>query len=116
MKPKHQNYLSQQGECDYGAKWWKKKRLLCESMFIPIERKTWILKMVDKQVFLMKPKHLNYLSQLGKCDYGAQPWKDRRLLCESMFILIERRNSILKMVQREVFLRNRSIQIVYHNK
>ena len=38
-------------------------RLLCESMFIPIERRTSILQMVEREVFLLKPKHQNRLSQ-----------------------------------------------------
>ena len=116
MKSKHQNHLSQRGEYEYGAQTWKERRLLCESMFIPIERRTWILKMVEKQVFPMKPKHRNHLSQRAECDYGAQSWKERRLLCESMFIPIERRTWILKTVENKFFLWNQSIQIVYHNK
>ena len=104
MKSMHQNHLSQWGEYEYGAQSWKERRLFCESLFIPIERRTWILKMVEKQVFLMKPKHRNHLSQQGECDYGAQSWKERRLLCESMFIPIERRTWILKMVEKQVFL------------
>ena len=63
MKSMHQNHLSQRGEYEYGAQTWKEWRLLCESMFIPIERRTWILKTVEKQVFLMKSKHPNYISQ-----------------------------------------------------
>ena len=63
MKPKQQNLSSEQGECDYGAQAWKKRRLLYEFMFIPIERRTSIKKMVEKQVFLMNPKHQNCLSQ-----------------------------------------------------
>ena len=59
-------------------------------MLIPIEKRTSILKMVESDVFLLKPKHQNHLSQQVECDYGAQSWKERRLLCESMFILIER--------------------------
>ena len=39
----------------------EKIRLLCESMFIPIEKRTSILEMVEKEVFLMKPKHQNHL-------------------------------------------------------
>ena len=35
----------------------KEKRLLCEFAFIPIEKWTLILKMVERRVFLMKPKH-----------------------------------------------------------
>ena len=63
MKPMHQNHLSQREECDYGAQSWKERRLLCESTFIPIERRTWIQKMVKSEVFLMKPMHENCLSQ-----------------------------------------------------
>ena len=44
MKPKHKYHLSQCGECVYGAQSWNERRLLCESMFIPNERWTWILK------------------------------------------------------------------------
>ena len=60
--------------------------------------------MVGKQVFLMQQKHQNHLSQQEKCDYGTQSSKERRLLCESMFTLIEKWTSNLKMVEREVFL------------
>ena len=62
MKPKHQNPWSQQGECVYSAQSWKEKRLLCESMFIPIESWTPILKIVKQQVFIMKPMHQYHLS------------------------------------------------------
>ena len=34
-----------------------------------------------KWCFLLKPKHQNRLSQQVECDYGAQSWKERRLLC-----------------------------------
>ena len=71
LKPKHQNCLSQQGENVYSAQSWKKKEILCKSMFIPIERQTSILKIVEKQIFLVKPKHQNHLSQWGESDYGA---------------------------------------------
>ena len=57
MKPKHQNHLSQEGECVYNAQSRKEMRLLCESLFIPIERRTSILQMVEREVFLLKPKH-----------------------------------------------------------
>ena len=35
----------------------KKRWLLCESMFIPIEIRTSILKLVIREAFLMKPNH-----------------------------------------------------------
>ena len=79
-------------------------RLLCESTFIPIEGWTSLLKMAIREVFLMKPKHQYHLSQWEKYVYGAQSWNKRRLLCESMFIPIERRISILKFVKRKVFI------------
>ena len=46
-------------------------RLLCESMFVAIERRTWILKMVEREVSPLKPKHQYHLSQQGECVYGA---------------------------------------------
>ena len=57
LKPKLQYNLSQWGECVYGAQSWNKRRLLCESVFFPIEKLTLILKMAEREVFLMKPKH-----------------------------------------------------------
>ena len=75
MKPKHQYHLSKWGDCVYGAQSWKEKRLLCESMFIPIERWTSILKMAEWEAFPMKPKHQCQLSHRGECVYGAQSWK-----------------------------------------
>ena len=41
----------------------KKMRLLCEFMFIPTESRTSILRMVESEVFLIKPMHENRLSQ-----------------------------------------------------
>ena len=37
----------------------------------PIEKWTLILKMVERDVFLMKPKRQYHLSQWGECVYGA---------------------------------------------
>ena len=82
----------------------KKRRLFCESTFILIERRTLILKKVIREVILMKPKHQYHLSEREECVYDAQSWKERRLLCESTFIPIERWTSILKMAIKEVFL------------
>ena len=73
-------------------------------MFIPIESRTLILKIVIREIFLLKPKHQYHLSQRGECFYDAKSLKERRLLCQSMFFLIERRTLILKMVIREVFV------------
>ena len=116
MKPKHKNHLSQWEECVYGAQWRKERRLLCQSLFIPIEISTSNLKMVKREVFLTKPKHQNCLSQQVECVYSAQSSIERRSLHEFTFIPIERWTSILKMVEREVFLTMPKHQNVYPNK
>ena len=33
-----------------------------------------------------------HLSQWRKCVYGAQSWREWRLLCESMFVPIDKQN------------------------
>ena len=48
MKWEYQNKLSQQGECVYSAQLRKGRILFSASMFILIERQTWLLKMVEK--------------------------------------------------------------------
>ena len=60
--------------------------------------------MAIREVFLMKPKHQYHLSQWGERVYDAQSWNEGGLLCESLFILIEIRTSIPKLVIREAFL------------
>ena len=47
---------------------------------------------------------------------GVQSLKERRLLCESVFIPIERRSLILKMVEREVSLMKLKHQFIYPNE
>ena len=103
MKPRHQYHLSQRGDCVYDAQSWNETRLLCESMFIPIEIRTSTLKMAIKEVSLTKPNCQYHLSQRGECVYDAQSLDETRLLYESMFIPIERCTSILKLVIGEVF-------------
>ena len=72
--------------------------------------------MVGRKVFFMKPKHQYHLSQWGEWVYGAQSWKQSRLLWESMFVPIDRWTLILKMVEREAFLWNQNINLIYPNK
>ena len=69
-----------------------------------LKKKALILKLVLKDVFLRKPKLQYHLCQYGEYVYGAQSWKERRLLHESMYIQICEWTLILKMVEREVFL------------
>ena len=71
---------------------------------------------MEKKAFFMKPKHQCHLSQWVERASGAQTWKKRRLLCESVFVPIDRRALILKMVEREVFLWNQSVNVIYPNE
>ena len=87
-----------------GAQLLKKRRLLFESMFILIEKWTSILKMVEREVFHMKPRHQYLLSQWEEWICGVQSLKERRLLFESMVIQSEWRTLVLKMVEKEVFV------------
>ena len=65
-------------------------------MFVKFNGQTLILKMIEKEVFLLKPKHQYHLSQCGECIYGAQSLKKKRLFHESMFIPIDRQTFTLK--------------------
>ena len=50
-------HLSQLVERICGAQSLKEWRLLCEFVFIPTEKWTLILKMAQREAFLLKPKH-----------------------------------------------------------
>ena len=52
--------------------------------------------MAGGEVFPIKSKHQYHLSQWWEYAYGGQSWKERRLLCECMFIPIDWWNLILK--------------------
>ena len=104
MKPKHQCHLPQWGEWVYSAQSWKERRLLSESMFVLIDKRTLSLKMMERKVFLVKPKHQCHLSQWGKWVYGTQSWKEKRLLCEFVFIPIYQWILNLKLMEKEAFL------------
>ena len=98
MKPKHQYHLSQWGECVHGAQSLNKRRLFYESVFVQIDIRTLILKIREREIFHRKPKHRYHLPYRGERVYGAQSWNKTRLLCESIFVEIDIRTLILKMV------------------
>ena len=72
--------------------------------------------MVKRDVFLMKPKPQYYLSQWGECAYVPNHEKKWRLFCESMFVKIDQRTLILKMVKKGVFLGKPKHQFIYTNE
>ena len=59
--------------------------------------------MVERDVFHKKPKQQYHLSHQRECLYDTQSLKEWELLCESLFIPIERRTLIQKLVEKEVF-------------
>ena len=82
----------------------ERKEIITWIQVYPIEKRTSILKMVEKEVLLLNPRQQNRLSQYEEWVYSAQSRKERRLLCESMFISMEIRTSILKIVEIEIVL------------
>ena len=72
-----------------GAQSWKENRLLRESMFIPIDRRTLILKNSGKWSFSYETKASIHLSHWGEWICGTQSLKDRRLLCKFEFIQLK---------------------------
>ena len=64
-------HLSEWGEWIYGAQSLKERVWLCECVFIPIEKWTLTLKMVEIYVFPLKPTLQYHLSQWGECFYSA---------------------------------------------
>ena len=71
----------------------KDRRLLCEFEFVQIDQQPLILKMIEREVFLMKSKDQYHLSEQREWIYSAQSLKERRLLCGSMFIQLKNENS-----------------------
>ena len=59
--------------------------------------------MVGRKDFPIKPKHQCQLSQRVEWVYGAQSWKEGRLLCDFVFVLIDRRTLILKNGGKKTF-------------
>ena len=89
-KPKHQYHLSQRRECLYGAHSWKEKRLLRQSMIIPIDKWTLMLKNGAKWRSSYGTRESTHLSQWGEWNYGAKILKEWRLACKSLFIPAKR--------------------------
>ena len=59
---------------------WNKKRLLYESVFVLIDKWTFILKNGGKKSFSYETKSSMSLSQKGEWVYSFQSWKKKRLL------------------------------------
>ena len=60
--------------------------------------------MVEWKASLTKPKRQCHSSKWGEWVCGAQSWKEKRLLYESVFVPTGKQILILKMVVRKAFL------------
>ena len=74
----------------------KKRRLLCESEFFPNNKLNLTLKNDGKRSFSYETKASMSIIPMSRMSYWYQSWKERRLLCESEFVLIEKRSLIPK--------------------
>ena len=59
--------------------------------------------MMEKEAFLMKPKHQCCLSRHREWAYGARSWKEGRLLCQSVFVTIDKWTLPLKKDGKKTF-------------
>ena len=82
----------------------KRKEIITWILVYPNRQKTLILKNGGKWSYSYETKASIRLSQWGEWISGARSLKEERLLCESMFMLIERWTLILKLVERVAFL------------
>ena len=65
-------------------------------MFVPINKWTLTLKNNGNGSFSYETEALMSFILMGEWVYGAQSWKDRRLLCEYMFVPIDKWTLTLK--------------------
>ena len=68
-----------------------------------------------KKSFSCETKASTHLSQWVEWIFGAQSLKELRLLCEFVFVPIEKWTLILKMAEIEVYLIKPKPQFIYHN-
>ena len=74
----------------------KWKEIICESIFVLIDKQNLTIKKVGRKAFLMKQKHECHLSQWRERVYGSQSWNEKRLLWESMFVTFDKWTLILR--------------------
>ena len=82
-------------------------------MFVLIDKRTLSLKNGRKRSFLMKPKHQCHLSQWVEWVYGTQSWKEKGLLCASIFVLFEKWTLVLKNGGKKFFLNKTKVSMSF---
>ena len=103
MKPKRQCHLCQRGEWVCGAQSWKKKKLLCESMFVRIDKRILTLKNGGKRSFSYETKASKPFIPISRMNLWCASWKEKILLCNSKFVPIETRSLIPKIEGKRRF-------------
>ena len=79
-----------------GAQLWNERRLLYEFMLVPIDQQTLILKNGQKGSFSYEIKASMFFILISRMSLWSLTMKRRRLLCESMFVLVENETLVLK--------------------
>ena len=83
----------------------KKEHYYVNPCLSQLANKLQFQKMVEWKAFLIKPKQQCHSSQWGEWVYSAKSWKERRLLCKSMFVPIDKRTLIQKNGGNKSFLK-----------
>ena len=103
MKPKHQCHLSEKREWVYGAQSWKERMLLCGSVLVLIHKWTLTQKNGKKRSFFHETKALMLFIQMRRTRLWRPIMKRKRLLCDLVFVLIDRWSLILKNGRKNNF-------------
>ena len=96
MTLKHQCRSSRQGEWVYGSSSWNERRLLRKSMFVPIQKKTLILKNSGKRSFSYEAKATMSFILMRRMSLWCLIMKEKWLLYESVFVPIHKWTLTLK--------------------
>ena len=91
----------------------EKKRLLCESIFVPIDRWTLVLKKNGKRSFSYESKTLMSFIPMSKTSLLHPIIKKGRLLCESVIVLFDRWTLILKRWWEEKILNETKVSMSF---
>ena len=94
----------------------KRKGFIMWILVSPIWKTNFNSKKGTKRSFFYETKASIRSSQWVKWIYGAQSLKERRLLCDFIFIPTKIRTLILKNVERKIFLLKSKHQFIYPNE
>ena len=117
MQQKRQGDLSQWGEWVCGYQPWKERRLLCESIFVPINKWTLTLKNNEKRSFCYETKASMSFIPMREMSLCCTMMKGKEI---TMWICVypdwQMNFNSKKWWKEKLFLWNHSINIIYPNE